>query len=48
MIKRRCEYCDKVFEAYSEDELSNQIIIHKIHKHPDKIEIKEIKKGDKK
>ena len=40
----KCPYCDKVFEGSTLNQIEKQLLIHKINKHPERIEIKEKKK----
>jgi hypothetical protein len=47
MIKEKCKYCEKDFEAHTFDQLSSMILIHVVSKHRDKVEIKEIKNNGK-
>lgn len=44
METRECEYCDMKFEGATEKQVETQLTIHKITKHSDKVEIREIKK----
>ena len=44
MEKLKCPYCDKVIEGTDSKQAETNLSIHKLFKHPDKIEIKEKKK----
>jgi hypothetical protein len=43
MIKIKCNYCNKEFEAHNEEQARKLLLVHKINKHPEKMEIKEKK-----
>lgn len=43
MKKIRCPFCDKTFEGSTLNQVEKQLLIHKVNKHPDKVEIKDKK-----
>jgi len=38
-IKKKCPYCGKEFLGVTESQADNNLIIHKISKHKDKVKI---------
>ena len=43
MEKIKCDFCDREFEGFTKNQVEKQLLIHKINRHSDKIEIKEKK-----
>lgn len=41
MVDKKCPYCEKMFSGQSDKQIDYLILIHKLSKHPDKIEIRE-------
>jgi len=40
MFEKRCEFCDKVFEGFSEKQVDNFLIQHIVSKHREFVEVK--------
>lgn len=38
-----CDYCKEEFEGVNEKQVDSQIAIHKLYKHRDKLNIREVK-----
>ena len=41
MIKKKCKYCNEKFEGSTEKEVDTKMVMHKLTKHRNKVEIKE-------
>ncbi len=47
MLKGKCKHCTKEFEAFTEGQLTNMMLTHQIHKHPETLEVIQKKEEDK-
>lgn len=43
MEEIKCPYCSKIFKGLNKKQVESQLLIHKINRHADKIEIREKK-----
>ena len=43
MVEKECEYCEKKFNGINDKQVDAQIIIHKVTRHSDRVELKEKK-----
>lgn len=47
MAKKKCDYCDAIFEGVNEEHVNSQLLSHKIFKHKNLIKIVEKKDAEK-
>ena len=45
MEKKKCKYCERVIEGFTEKQVEHLYKLHLISKHLDKVEIKEVEDG---